>query len=63
MSKLIAPVGTDESAWPGTMRVANIFYSDTSYRVRDDGTVTVPDYVAKDLVHCAGFSLAGDPIE
>ncbi len=45
--RLIAPPGTDECNF-GTVR----------YRVGDDGTVTVPAEVAKDLVHGAGFSVA-----
>ena len=45
--RLIAPPGTDECNF-GTVR----------YRVHDDGTVTVPAEVAKDLVHGAGFALA-----
>jgi hypothetical protein len=49
MVKLIAPAGTDECNF-GTTR----------YRIGDDGTVTVPDYVAKDLTHGAGFALAPD---
>jgi hypothetical protein len=28
--------------------------------VHDDGTITVPDFVAKDLMHGAGFALAPD---
>ena len=47
MVRLIAPPGTDECNY-GTVR----------YRVHDDGTVTVPEEVAKDLVHGAGFALA-----
>jgi len=47
MVRLIAPPGTDEANF-GTTR----------YRVRDDGTVTVPAEVAKDLTHGAGFCLA-----
>jgi hypothetical protein len=49
MVKLIAPQGTDECN-QGTVR----------YRVHEDGTVTVPDYVAADLMHGAGFALAPD---
>lgn len=45
--RLVAPPGTDECNF-GTVR----------YHVHDDGTVTVPAEVAKDLVHGAGFSLA-----
>ena len=44
---MIAPPGTDECNF-GTVR----------YRVGDDGTVTVPAEVAKDLVHGAGFAMA-----
>lgn len=47
MVVLIAPPGTDECNF-GTVR----------YRVHDDGTVTVPAEVAKDLVHGAGFAPA-----
>jgi len=47
MVRLIAPPGTDECNF-GTVR----------YRVGDDGTVTVPAEVAKDLVHGAGFAMA-----
>jgi hypothetical protein len=47
MVRLIAPPGSDECNF-GTVR----------YRVGDDGTVTVPAEVAKDLVHGAGFSRA-----
>jgi hypothetical protein len=47
MVRLIAPPGTDE---------AN--YGTTRYKVHDDGTITVPAEVAKDLVHGAGFFLA-----
>ena len=45
MVRLIAPPGTDECNF-GTTR----------YRVHDDGTVTVPEQVARDLVHGAGFA-------
>lgn len=47
MVRLIAPPGTDECNF-GTTR----------YRVHDDGTVTVPEQVARDLVHGAGFAPA-----
>jgi hypothetical protein len=47
MVRLIVPPGTDE---------AN--YGTTRYKVHDDGTITVPAEVAKDLAHGAGFSLA-----
>jgi hypothetical protein len=47
MVRLIAPSGTDECNY-GTDR----------YRVHEDGTVTVPAEVAKDLVHGAGLALA-----
>jgi hypothetical protein len=45
--RLIAPPGTDGCNY-GTVR----------YRVGDDGTVTVPADVARDLMHGAGFAMA-----
>jgi hypothetical protein len=45
--RLIAPKGTDEANF-GT----------TAYRVADDGTITVPEQVAVDLMHGAGFAMA-----
>jgi hypothetical protein len=49
MVRLVAPAGTDECNF-GTTR----------YRVADDGTVVVPEEVAKDLVHGAGFAMAAE---
>jgi hypothetical protein len=45
--RLIAPRGTDSANF-GT----------TAYPVGADGTITVPEQVAVDLTHGAGFSLA-----
>jgi hypothetical protein len=47
MVVLIAPRGTDE---------AN--FNETRFKVRDDGTITVPMSVAVDLMHGAGFAMA-----
>ena len=47
MVRLVVPAGTDECNF-GTTR----------YRVHEDGTITVPAEVAKDLVHGAGFAMA-----
>ena len=47
MVRLVAPAGTDE---------ANL--GTTRYKVHEDGTITVPAEVAKDLVHGAGFAMA-----
>jgi hypothetical protein len=45
--RLIAPAGADECN-----------YGTTRYRVGADGTVVVPEMVAQDLVHGAGFAMA-----
>jgi hypothetical protein len=43
--------------------VAQCNFGTTRYRVGDDGTVVVPEEVAKDLVHGAGFAMADQPLQ